>query len=128
MLTYPESLNVDAVGGFDGRLGVLFILELNEAVALVERHAQHLSVGLKHLHYVLPGQLVRGEVADENARVHHHRVVAARVATLAVVDLLKTRSFSRHAAFQKSAKHMRARTRGGNTRRACAKGEKQKAT
>ena len=102
MLTYSESLQVDSVGGFHGRLCILFVIELDEAVALVEGDAQHLSVRLEQFHYVLPGQLVRGEVADENACVHHLRLVAARVATLAVVDLLNTRPLSRHAAFKRT--------------------------
>ena len=98
MLTDPESLHVEAVSGFYCFIGVLLVLELDEAVAPVERDAQDLSVGLKQLHYVLSDQLVRGEVADENACVHHLWVVAARVTTLAVVDLSNLRFFSRHAA------------------------------
>ena len=90
MLTHSQSLHHFAVCSFDRRLSFFFVIKLNEAVTLVQRHSQHLAVGLEDLHNILAGHSVRGQVSYENAGVHHLWVRTAGVTTLAVVDLLKS--------------------------------------
>lgn len=68
-----------------GLLGALLVVELDEAVALVQGDPEHFAEGVEEFLNVLPAHLVGGQVANEHSGVQHFGVVAAGVSPIFLV-------------------------------------------
>lgn len=72
------------MGSLHGCFRTIFIIKLNEAVALVHGNAENLPILFVHILYGLARHRLRGKVSDKDTSFQHLGVVAARISSVSL--------------------------------------------